>query len=143
MAENKKLDTDLLLSALEQTSSYADFISENKDSMGVDPLKVALRKLSAKLAMTPLEIMENAMLERAYGYQIFNGTRKPSRDKLIQLAIGMQLSREESDYLLKCGQKLPLYAKSERDAIIIYSLTHKLNLIDTNALLMENDQQTI
>ncbi len=143
MDDKKTLSTDVLLSALEKTENYDDFITENKDSMGVDKLKVALRKLSAKLKLTPLEIMERAQIERAYGYQIFNGTRKPSRDKLIQLAIGMQLSIDDSNYLLKCGQKLPLYAKAERDAIIIYALTHQMDIVETNCLLAEHDQQTI
>ncbi len=143
MSDKKQVNTDFLLAALESTENYDAFISENRESMGVDKLRIALRKLSAKVAMAPLDIIENSGIDRAYGYQIFNGTRKPSRDKLIQLAIGMQLSIRDSNYLLKCAEKLPLYAKSERDAIIIYALSHKYDIAATNDLLAEQQQQTI
>ncbi len=143
MVIDKKLDTDLLVSALENTETYEDFLIENKDFMGVDNITVALRKLSARLDIAPLDVINNAELDRAYGYQIFNGTRKPSRDKLIQIAIGMHLSLDDCNYLLKCGQKLPLYAKSQRDAIIIYALAHNLNVIELNELLDDNEQQPL
>ncbi len=143
MEDNKRPDTDLLVSALEKSETYEDFLNENKEFMGVDNITVALRKLSAKSDATPLDIITNANLDRAYGYQIFNGTRKPSRDKLIQIAVGMQLSLEDSNYLLKCGQKSPLYAKSQRDAIIIYALANKLTVMELNELLDENEQQLL
>ncbi len=143
MTGDNKLNTDLLVSALENTETYEDFLSENKDSMGVDNITVALRKLSAKLDITPLDAINNSELDRAYGYQIFNGTRKPSRNKLIQISIGMNLSLDDCNYLLKCGQKQPLYAKSQRDAIIIYALTHNLNIIAVNELLYDNEQQPL
>ncbi len=143
MTNDKRPDTDLLVSALESTETYEDFLIENKEFMGVDNITVALRKLSAKSDATPLNIINNANLDRAYGYQIFNGTRKPSRDKLIQIAVGMKLSLEDSNYLLKCGQKLPLYAKSQRDAIVIYALAHKMTVIELNELLDENEQQPL
>ncbi len=143
MTDDKKFDTDLLISALENTETYEDFLSENKDFMGVDNITVALRKLSAKLDITPLDAINNAELDRAYGYQIFNGTRKPSRDKLIQIAVGMHLSLDDCNYLLKCGQKLPLYAKSQRDAIIIYALAHSMSIMELNALLDDNEQQPL
>ncbi len=141
--EQDKLATDVLLSALEETASYDEFLTENKQHLGIDQLTVALRKMATKLNITPLQAIEAAQIERAYGYQIFNGTRKPSRDKLIKLAIGMKASIEDANQLLKAVQKLPLYAKSERDSIIIYGLSHKLDVDQLNDLLIENDQQTL
>ncbi len=141
--KDDKLATDVLLSALEETTSYDEFLTENKQHLGIDQLTVALRKMSAKLNITPLQAIEAAQIERAYGYQIFNGTRKPSRDKLIKLAIGMGVSIEDANYLLKAVQKLPLYAKSERDSIIIYGLSHALDVDRLNALLIENDHQPL
>ena len=47
-------------------------------------------------------------MPRNYAYQLFNGTRKPSRDKVIQLAFGFGLSVDDTQELLKVARQAPL-----------------------------------
>ncbi len=57
--------------------------------------------------------------------RIFAGEKIPSRDKLIALAFGLRLSEEETIKLLKISGNRELYARDERDALILFALYHK------------------
>jgi transcriptional regulator with XRE-family HTH domain len=68
------------------------------------------------------QVIRRADLARTYGHQIFNGTRRPSRDKLIQICFGLGLDVEEAQALLKKAEKSPLYPKLLRDAAVMRCL---------------------
>ncbi len=51
------------------------------------------------------QVIANSGIDRTYGYQLFNGTRKPSRDKAIQLAIGFELNVDQTQELYARGKK--------------------------------------
>lgn len=75
-------------------------------------------------------------LERSYGYQLFNGTRPPTRTFLLRLALALDLGEEETQKLLaRCG-KASLYPRSRFDAAVLYGLTHHLTLEETDELLL-------
>lgn len=77
------------------------------------------------------------------GHQLFNGTRKPSRDKVIQLAFGFGLDMEQTQQLLKAAQKSPLYPKIKRDAAILYCIMHEFDFVKTQKLLGSFDIETL
>lgn len=75
-------------------------------------------------------------LERSYGYQLFNGTRPPTRTFLLRLALALDLGEEETQKLLtRCG-RASLYPRSRFDAAVLYGLTHHLTLEETDELLL-------
>ena len=74
-------------------------------------------------------------LHRTYAYQIFNGQKKPSRSKIIQIALALQLDIRETNNLLSLSDNGYLYPKVRYDAIILYALEHKKSIIDTNLIL--------
>lgn len=75
-------------------------------------------------------------LERSYGYQLFNGTRPPTRTFLLRLALALGLGEEEAQKLLtRCGRAI-LYPRSRFDAAVLYGLTHHLTLEETDDLLL-------
>lgn len=71
----------------------------------------------------------------AHGHQIFNGTRRPSRDKLIQICFGLGLTVEAAQALLKTAEKSPLYPKLLRDAAIMRCLHDGKTLPQVQELL--------
>ena len=83
----------------------------------------------------PEQVIKKSQIDRTYGHQIFNGTRIPSRDKLIQLAFGFGLSLDETQTLLKKAGKSTLYAKVKRDAACIYGLSHDMNMMEVQDLM--------
>lgn len=75
-------------------------------------------------------------LERSYGYQLFNGTRPPTRTFLLRLALSLGLGEAETQRLLTRGGKAALYPRSRFDAAVLYGLTHHLTLEETDELLL-------
>ncbi|MGI6046174.1 MAG: XRE family transcriptional regulator [Eggerthellaceae bacterium] len=75
-----------------------------------------------------IDAIHNANLNETFGYQIFKGQRNASRDKVLQLALGIGCTLQETQHLLIYANGGALYAKNRRDAIIIYGITHHLSL---------------
>ena len=75
-------------------------------------------------------------LERSYGYQMFNGTRPPTRNFLLRLALALELGEEETQRLLRRAGRPELYPRSRADAAVLYGLSHRLSLEETDELLL-------
>lgn len=87
------------------------------------------------------ELIRKTTLHRTYAYQIINGTREHvSRDKIIQIILALQCTLDECNRLLILGHHEKLYSNKKRDAILIYSLTNKLSVTESNELLLCKNQ---
>jgi hypothetical protein len=64
-----------------------------------------------------------------------NGTRQPSRDKVLQLAFGLRLTVDEAQRLLRAADKSPLYPRLKRDAVVLFALNKSLSILETQNLL--------
>lgn len=85
--------------------------------------------------MTVIQAIQRCNLDRSYGYQLFNGTRRPTRDMLLTLAIHLGLTERETQRLLKLAGRPVLYARNRRDAAVLYCLSHRLSHAETEELL--------
>lgn len=83
------------------------------------------------------DVIRDAQLSRTYAYQIFQGTKQAGRDKVLQLAIAMKLTLEETNRLLGIAKHARLYVKQQRDAIIVFGISNANSLYETNELLEE------
>lgn len=94
-----------------------------------------LETLLLKKDVSKSELIKMTNLHRTYAYQIFNGQKKLSRSKIIQIALALQLDIRETNNLLSLSDNGYLYPKVRYDAIILYALEHKKSIIDTNLIL--------
>ena len=94
-----------------------------------------LETLLLKKDVSKSALIKMTNLHRTYAYQIFNGQKKPSRSKIIQIALALQLDISETNNLLSLSDNGYLYPKVRYDAIILYALEHKKSIIDTNLIL--------
>lgn len=83
-------------------------------------------------------VIARAGLERSYGHRLFNGTRNPSRDTVLQLAFGFRLDCDGTQQLLKIAGASALHPKVKRDAVLAYCLHNGQSLMDAQELLYEN-----
>ena len=83
------------------------------------------------------DVIFQCNLERGYGYQIFNGTRRPTRDMLMILALVLKLDTEETKRMFELAGRAPLYARCRRDAAVLYGLSHGMSETDVHELLLE------
>lgn len=137
------LRTQNLLKSLNESEDLRAVLEQSASDFVAQPLCEALAALLEEKGLTRSQAIRNSLLNTIYGQQIFAGTKTPSRDKLIAIAFGMQLSFQEADTLLKQQGYPRLYPRRERDAVIIYSLLHGMSLLDTNTLLYENELETL
>lgn len=133
-----KKSTDDLIKILKNKNSYDDFIRENSASMDDRSLTESLESLLVVNHISKADAISHSNLQRNYAYQIFSGQRIPSRDKLIMLCIGMNADQQQTSKLLLKIKAAPLYAKDERDSIILFGLMHHISVIDINILLYEH-----
>jgi hypothetical protein len=130
----KKISTGDLLENLYKTGNIDEYLKK-MDMSDIPSFSDYVRELSKSRSETPQHIIKRSGIERTYGHQIFNGTRKPSRDKVIQLAIGFGLNAEETQSMLKIAGKNELYPRIKRDALLLYCITHGMGFNETqNAL---------
>ena len=127
-----------LLKTLLRTDEYSQF-QELKDN-GVVSLADHLDALLDQKETSKAEVIYRAGLDTVYGYQIFNGTRKPSRDKLLQLAFGFPLTYKETLTLLRIAGVDSLYVRRRRDSMIIFALNKGFSLEQLNELLEQEGE---
>ena len=136
-SSNYTLDIEKKLS---QTSNIDEAL-ENQPQLPTLPTH--LNRLLYEKDMTIAAVNKEAQLDQKYIYQIFDGRKKASRDKLIAIAYGLHLSAEETQTLLKISRNQPMYVKDKRDSIILWSLMHEKNLCETNDLLDKHGFETL
>ncbi len=102
-----------------------------------------LSQLLEEHRLTRAEVIRQADLNSTFGYQIFVGQRQASRDKVLQIAFAMRLSLTETNRLLQSAKVNGLYCKNRRDAIMIFCLTHRCGLQETNEELYRWGEDTI
>ncbi|MEN6436339.1 MAG: hypothetical protein ABFD58_11040 [Anaerolineaceae bacterium] len=137
MAEPKKEErTSSLLRRLFNTSDLEEFMANNAGDMEIPPFHVYITDLCRSQGWIPEQIIKLSAIERSYGHQLFNGTRKPSRDKVIQLAFGLGLDLDSTQKLLQIAQKNPLYPKIKRDAAIIFCINNQKDILETQSVLL-------
>ena len=135
--------TEDLLNSLNSVYDLTEFIHRNEKNFEKMDVAYFFDKVLSAKSIKKSDVIKNSAIERTYGYQILNGTKKPSRDKLIQLCIGAEFSFEETQTALKRTGFAPLYTKCKRDCIIVYAIKSKKSVIDTDFLLNKFDEKIL
>ena len=95
-----KKSTDELLNSLKSKSNLDDYFKENSDQLNFATLPQMLESIIQSKKISKSEAINNSMIEKHYGYQIFQGIKTPSRDKLIMLCIGIGADLTQTEKLL-------------------------------------------
>ncbi|MDD2401041.1 MAG: hypothetical protein PHI90_01045 [Clostridia bacterium] len=130
-----KIRTSTLLHRLFKSPNLKEFIEKNTEAIHLPLFHIYISELCQVMGQVPERIIKQSAIERTYGHQLFNGTRKPSRDKVIQLAYGFGLDVDGTQKLLKMAQKNFLYPRLKRDAAILYCIKHHIGFVETQGIL--------
>lgn len=139
----KLITTAELNHEIKAATDIEDFLTKNKNQMLTCSLSEHLNKLLSQKGISRADVVRGSLLDRAYVYQIFSGEKTPSRDKLIAIAFGLCLSDEEAQKMLKLSGNRELYARDERDAVILFALQRKKNILEVNDLLSIHRLRTL
>ncbi|HCX64767.1 MAG TPA: hypothetical protein DHN33_06110 [Eubacteriaceae bacterium] len=142
----KNKDTKELLNVLKNTTSIdelEEYLDENPLPFESNNLTTYFNQLMQKRRIEKKDVVKHSQLPRTYAYQILNGTKNPSRDKLLCLCFALNCTLDEAQKMLTLGHHALLYSKSRRDAILIFAIQKKLSLIDVNELLYDFNEKTL
>ncbi len=135
--------TGELIHEIKNATDVEDYLIENKQYLLTRDLSEYLNMLLCKRDIRKADVARNSLLDRVYVYQIFSGRKVPSRNKLIAISFGLHLSDEETNTMLKLSGNRELYARDERDAIILFALQREMNISDTNELLFNHGLEVL
>ena len=127
MKSTKELEHQIRESTTAQVLAGDDYVSPS--------FPIYLNSQLNRHGLTIQDVVVACNLDRSYGYQLFNGTRRPSREFLLRLALLLKLGEDAAQRLLKIAGRQPLYARNRRDAAVLYALTHGLSAEKTDELL--------
>lgn len=130
--------TDELCHEIKAATDIEYYLKNNKKSMLTSTLPQHLNLLLSQKGLSRAEVVRGSLLDRAYVYQIFSGEKTPSRDKLIALAFGLRLTDVETQKMLKLSCNRELYARDERDALILFALKQEMPILAANELLFNH-----
>jgi hypothetical protein len=133
--------TEELLSELLIASNPEEFLE--KHAIGTRSLSEYLQALLEEKGLRRIDVIRGADLNETFGYQIFVGQRKPSRNKILQIALAMGLTLQETNRLLQAGEANALYCKDRRDAIILFCIKKHYPLHKVNEELYRFGEDTI
>lgn len=134
----KEKSTDELRHEIKTATDMEDYLAKNSTYLLKDSLSEHLHMLLSRKNLRRADVIRGSLLGRAYVYRIFAGDKTPSRDKLIALAFGMQLSDTEAQKMLKLSGNRELYARDGRDALILFALQRNMTIMDVNDMLFDH-----
>ena len=135
-----KVNTNTLMKRLFKAADLDAYLEGNESYLQSPDFSTLLQQYCQTRKMLPAHVIELSQIERTYGHQLFNGTRRPSRDKVLQLALGMGLNVDETQRLLRAAGKSQLYPRLKRDAVILYGLQKKLPILAVQESLTKYGQ---
>lgn len=139
----KRKSTGDLSGELAKSESIDSYITENRPYFMKQDVPELLAELYAKKALSKADLARRASMSVVYLHQVFSGRRKPSRDRLLCLCIGLEATLEETQRLLMQAIYAQLYPKIKRDAIISYGIVHHMSLNEINDKLFDENEQIL
>lgn len=135
--------TDELLKILHQSTDINTYLKDNDTHITDIEFHDYLNQLLSERNLTKSSVINASNIQKNYGYQIFDGSKKPSRDKVLALALAMSLTLEDTNRLLHLSNNGILYPKLKRDSIIIFAIEKNYKLIYLNIMLDEMGEKPI
>ncbi|MBR5093904.1 MAG: helix-turn-helix transcriptional regulator [Oscillospiraceae bacterium] len=135
--------TDDLQQELMASEDLDRFLSENEDSFEAEGAGPMLRRLYETSDISKAELARRSGMSTVYLYQVFSGSRRPSRDRMLCLCFGLGCPLETIQKLLKKSGYSPLYPKIRRDVVILYAFDKGLTLQQVNDRLFQAGEETL
>lgn len=138
----KKTD-DLMQELNGQEFDLDRYFEENPSSFINVDIKNYWKEAIKKSSKTKSDIINKADLSYCYFYDIINGRKIPSKDKIIRIVLAMKLDLDDCQEALRISGKSALYPRIKRDSILIYAINKGYSVYETNDLLTEYGEELL
>lgn len=137
------LSTEDLLHKLKASDSLSSFLCDCQEVFSSRSISAMLTELIEKHGASKSEVAKKAGISWVYLYQILTGRRHPSRNRIICIGLAISCTLEEIQTLLNESGHARLNIRNRRDAIIIYSILHGLDVFQLNDNLFLAKEETL
>lgn len=138
-----KKSTDEMMEKLLKSNSIEEYIKENQEHFVDLTISQFLCEYVRSKNLKKSKVIKDAEISEIFGFQVFSGTRNPSRNTLLSLCIAMKMTFQEVQTSLKIANFAPLYPKFKRDSIIILGISNGKGVCEINNELYDNDEETL
>lgn len=135
--------TDDLFDELGKKCEITDYINNNSSSFVFHSIHDFWEQACKKSGLSKTNIINKADFNYCYFYDVINGRKIPSKDKIIRLALAMHMSLDDCQQALRLSDKPLLYPRVKRDSIIIYALNNNLSFYACNELLSKFNEEIL
>lgn len=132
-----------LSQALMDDGDIDTYLKDHQPFFADQSVTELLGELYEKKSVTKAALARKAGMSEVYLHQVFSGRRKPSRDRMLCLCIGLEATLEETQRLLRLATYAQLYPRIKRDAIITHGLVHHTPLYEINDKLFTENEKTL
>lgn len=94
-------------------------------------------ELCKKQGVKHADLLNTVAVSKSQLYAVINGTRNPSKELVIKLALALKLTIDETNELLKLSGHKELYVKNKEDSIIMFGLKENKSICEIEELLKE------
>ena len=133
----KKITDDLFEELKKENTDIGEYMAENSDSFIEMNLSDFWNELLKKSGKTKSDIVNASDISYIYFYEILQGKKIPTKDKIVRIILAMELALEDCQNALKYCNQSQLYPRIKRDSYIIYAIEHKYTVYKTQELLIE------
>lgn len=138
-----KTTTELLRELKRQSCSLPDYLANHKETFVVEDIKAFWEQLIKEKKYSKSNIINKADFSYCYFYDVINGRKMPTKDKVVRLALAMKMSIDECQQALKISGRSALYPKVRRDSVLIYAIEKHLTIAQCNELLAKHGEDEL
>lgn len=130
-------DTEQFTNSLAKADNITDFVRRHNNDFRKSSLVKYLQHLLEEKKLSKKQVIQESQLDEVYAYHIFAGRKNSSRENILSLALAMNLSPKETDYLLYYAGHKKIYTYNKWDSIIFFALTNHKSVLETNEFLTD------
>lgn len=138
-----KTTTELLKELKRQSCSLPEYLSKHKESFVVEDIKNFWSNLIEEKKYSKSNIINKSDFSYCYFYDVINGRKMPTKDKVVRLALAMKMTVDECQQALKVSGRSALYPKIRRDSVLIYAIEQKMTIMQCNSLLEKYGEEEL
>lgn len=132
-----KTTTELLRELKRNSCSLPDYLSAHQDTFVNEDIKAFWEAMIKNKNYSKSNIINKSDFSYCYFYEVINGRKSPTKDKVIRLALAMKMTVDETQQALKISGRSALHPKNRRDSILIYAIEQKMTILNCNKTLIK------
>lgn len=133
--------SELLKTLTKHNCSLKAYFSKNDDQFVNEDIKAFWENLITERNYSKSNIINKSDFSYCYFYDVINGRKMPTKDKVVRLGLAMKLSLDECQQALKISGRSALYPRIRRDSILIYAIENKLTIFQCDELLSKYGEE--